>query len=238
MPTALDDYGGLVAGDGPGQAVHAVAERLAACGLAVCGPEGQESRRLTIAVAERGRCELTIEDGGSARWDYRPGSGRGTGPAELTALVLRLLGAADTGEPRTRAHPGVSLKGMVGRALAARGLKVGLEVYQDPDYYDVSAEIVVSNPARPERGQVSVSDAGDLTWECHYHDDRDAGQIADTVTGIVTDGIGELGQEAVPPARVDLTSAGTAPTLPRTAPRRTSGSAGPRPCDSGRRNLS
>jgi len=71
-----------------------------------------------------------------------------------------------------------------------------MEVYEDPDYYDVSAEVVVSNPARPERGQVSVSDDGDLTWECRYYDDCDATQIADAVAGIVTDGIGELRREA------------------------------------------
>jgi hypothetical protein len=36
-----------------------------------------------------------------------------------------------------------------------------------------------------------VSDDGDLTWECGYYDDSDAGEIADAVVGIVTDGIGD-----------------------------------------------
>jgi hypothetical protein len=197
MPKALDDYGSLaVCDDEPGTAMRAVAEKLAARGFGVRSPEWEESRRLTITGAGRARCELTVEDGGSVRWDYRPGSGRGTDPAEMTALVLRVLGAAGAGEPRTRARPGVSLKGVVGRALAARGLKVGMEVFEDPDFYAVSAEVVVSNPARPERGQVSVSDDGDLTWECRYYDDCDAAQIADAVAGIVTDGIGELRREA------------------------------------------
>ncbi len=52
--------------------------------------------------------------------------------------------------------------------------------------------IVVTNPARPERGQVRVSDDGDVTWECsYYYDDSDAAQIADAVVGVFTDGIGE-----------------------------------------------
>ncbi len=191
MPKALDDYGSLAVCDNPGKAMRAVAEKLAARGFGVRSPDWEESRRLTITSAERARCELTVEDGGSVRWDYRPRTGRGTDPAEMTGLVLRVLGAAGAGEPRTRARPGVSLKGVVGRALAARGLKVGMEVYEDPDFYDVGAEIVVINPARPERGQVRVSDDGDVTWECRYYDDSDTALIVDAVAGIVTDGIGE-----------------------------------------------
>lgn len=191
MPKALDDYSGLAVCGDPGKAMRAVAEKLAARGFGVRSPDWEESRRLTITSAERARCELTVEDGGSVRWDYRPSRGGGTDPAEMTGQVLRVLGAADTGEPRTKARPGVSLKGVVGRALAAHGLKVGMEVYEDPDFYDVGAEIVVINPARPERGQVRVSDDGDITWEFRYYDDCDAGQIADAVVGIFTDGIGD-----------------------------------------------
>ncbi|HUY46142.1 MAG TPA: hypothetical protein VMV92_10515 [Streptosporangiaceae bacterium] len=152
MPKTLDDCSGLAVCDDPGKAMRAVAEKLAACGFGVRSPEWEESRRLTITSAERARCELTVEDGGSVRWDYRPSRGGGTDPAEMTGQVLRVLGVAETGEPRPRMRPGVSLKGVVGRALAAHGLKVGMEVYEDPDFYDVGAEIVVINPARPERG--------------------------------------------------------------------------------------
>jgi hypothetical protein len=190
MPKTFDDCGSLAVCDDPGKAMSAVAEKLAACGFGVRSPEWEESRRLTITSAERARCELTVEDGGSVRWDYRPSSGGGNDPAQMTGQVLRVLGAADTGEPRPSARRGVSLKGVVGRALAARGLKVGLAVYEDPDFYDVGAEIVVTNPARPERGQVRVSDDGDITWECRYYDDCDAAEIADAVVGIFTDGIG------------------------------------------------
>jgi hypothetical protein len=191
MPKTLDDHSSLAICDGPGKAMRAVAEKLATCGFGVRSPEREGSRRLTITSAERARCELTVEDGGSVRWDYRPRSGRRTDPAEMTRQVLRVLGAADTGQPRPRACPGVSLKGVVGRALAAHGLKVGMEVYEDPDCYDVGAAIVVTNPALPERGQVRVSDDGDITWECRYYDDSDAGQIADAVAVVFTDGIGD-----------------------------------------------
>jgi len=193
MPRVHDNYRNLaVCDDDPGKAMRAVAEKLAAHGFGVRSPEWEESRRLTITNAESARCELTVEDGGSVRWDYRPRGGRATDPAEMTALVTRVLGAIDTGgEAGTRARPGVSLKGVVGGALDARGLKVGMAVYEDPVFYDVSAEIVVTNPARPERGQVRVSDDGDVTWECCYYDDSDTAEIADAVVGIFTDGIAD-----------------------------------------------
>jgi hypothetical protein len=171
--------------------MRAVAEKLAARGFAVRFPEWEESRRLTITSAKGACCELTVEDDGSVRWDYRPRSGGSTAPAELTGQVLRVLGAADTGEPQPRARPGISLKGVVGRALTARGLTVGLEIYEDPHFYDVGAEIVVTNPAQPERGQVRVTDDGDVTWECCYYHDMDAGVIAEAVVDIFTAGLGD-----------------------------------------------
>jgi hypothetical protein len=132
MPKTLDDYSSLAVCDGPGKAMRAVAEKLAARGFGVRSPEWEESGRLTITSAERARCELTVEDGGSVRW---PSSGGGTDRAEMTGLVPRVLGAvgARRGEPGARAHPGASLKGVVGRAPAARGLKVGLAVCEDFD---------------------------------------------------------------------------------------------------------
>jgi hypothetical protein len=201
MPEVPDDSGRLAdCEDHPGKAVRAVAEKLAARGIRISGPEREGSRRPTITSAERARCELTIEGGGSVRWDYRPRAGRGADPAEMIALVLRVLGAADGGhgDPVMPMRPGLSLKGAVGRALVAHGLKVGLEVFEDPAFYAVAAEIVVTNPARPERGQVSVSDDGDVTWEYCYRDGSDADQMADAVVSVFTYSIAGYAGTAVP----------------------------------------
>lgn len=72
MSRALDDYGSLAVCADPGKAIHAVAEKPAARGLGVRRPGPEESWCLTIANAERARCELTVEDGGSVRWDCLP----------------------------------------------------------------------------------------------------------------------------------------------------------------------
>lgn len=189
MPEVLDDRYGE-----PGRAMRAVAENLAAHGFRVHRPEWEESRCLTITNVGSARCELTVEDGVFVRWDYWPRSGRATDPAEVTGLALRVLGAEGAG-PEPTAPPGVSLMGLVGRALDARGLNVGIEVYADPVFYDVAAEIVVQNPAQPERGQVRVSEDGDFSWECHYYDEKcgDAGKIADSIVRIFAEGIAASG---------------------------------------------
>jgi len=106
MPRMLDGCGSLAVCDEPGQAMRAVAEKLAARGVGVRLPEWQECRRLTITSVERARCELTVEDGGPVRWYYRPRSGGGTDPAEMTGLVLRVLGAAGRTSTRAPSHDG------------------------------------------------------------------------------------------------------------------------------------
>jgi hypothetical protein len=52
--------------------------------------------------------------------------------------------------------------------LAARGLDVSLEVYEDKDFYDVGAAIVAVNPGTQEDASVRVDDDGSVTWECDY----------------------------------------------------------------------
>jgi hypothetical protein len=178
--------------------MRAVAEKLAARGYDVRRPDCDDGRCLTVTNAESASFELIVDDCGSVTLDYGPTSGRDTHPAVITELVLRVLGADDTeqGEHGTRPHPGASLKGVVGRALDARGMDIRLVVYEDLFSYLVDAEVVAANPARPDRGQVRVSDDGDITWECFYRDfaDGNTEKIADTIVGVISEGI--------PPPRV------------------------------------
>jgi hypothetical protein len=186
--------------DDPGKAMRGVAEKLAAHGFDVSGPDWEESRQLTITNARGARrCELTVQDCGSLTWDYLPKAGSGTDPAEITGLTMRVLGAenASPGNQGAAAQRGVSLKGVVGRALQARGLQVALIVYEDRVFYDVAAEIEVINPARPERGQVLVTDDGDITWNCDYFDAAggDAGKIADMIVSVLAEGTADRRSE-------------------------------------------
>jgi len=194
MLSALNGNSRLaVCDDGPGEAIRVVAEKLAAIGFDIHGPDRDEGWRLTIPNAQCTRCELVIEDDWSVTWDYRPLTGCDTDLAVMTGLVLRILGAEDAGRSQsaTGAQPGTSLKGLVGRALDAHGLAVRMAVYTDLFFYSVAAELVVANPARPERGQVRVTDQGDITWERDYHDTAGSGawDVAGAIVKVITDGI-------------------------------------------------
>jgi hypothetical protein len=129
---------------------------------------------------------LAAEDDGSMRWEYRPASGTDTDPAVMTQVVLHMLAADDAKRPAIGTSLGLTLKGVVGRALDARGLDVRLLVYEDLISYDVAAEVVVTNPARPDRGHVRLSDDGAITWECSCGAaSGSAEEIAVVVAGVI-----------------------------------------------------
>lgn len=201
MPKTLDDHGTLAdgtlaVGDGPGQAMRAVAEKLAAHGFAVQGPEWDEDRCLTVTGLRGTTCDITVDDGGSVTWEYRPGGS--ADPDTLADRVVHLL-TSRASLPYQRQdlcpEPRAGLKGLVGRRLMARGLAVCLEVYEDHLTYEVSAEISVTHPGYPERGRVHVADDGALTWECDYGDHGiDTGVMAGVIAAIVA---GDIAQGCV-----------------------------------------
>jgi hypothetical protein len=67
--------------------------------------------------------------------------------------------------------------------LEGRGLYPRLVTYPgDPDDERVE-QIVIVNPAAPERGEVRVGDDGSLTWECFGSlDEAGVSRILDEVT--------------------------------------------------------
>ena len=86
----------------------------------------------------------------------------------------------------TRTHPAHTLKGAVAQEVHARGLAAELEVYEDRECYNASAEVVITNPAKPKRGLVRINDDGMISWECDYRDiPKGAVAIADTVADVV-----------------------------------------------------
>ncbi|HCU95938.1 MAG TPA: hypothetical protein DHU96_25755 [Actinobacteria bacterium] len=181
-----------------------VAETLTAHGFDVLGPDWEDSRLLRVRGLRDTTCEITVEDSGFATWEYRPGAGDGIDPDKITGRVMRLLTDAGWERPcwQGRAGPGAGLKGLVGCRLKAMGLGVCLDVYEDHDTYEVVAGIIVTNPGRPERGQVRVSDDGALMWQCGYEEDpSDTATIANMMvtilTGDITDGCVQRGELAM-----------------------------------------
>jgi hypothetical protein len=167
---------------GPGKPMRMMANMLAGRGLEVRSLDDDESRRLIVIDARHVRCKIDVEDDQSIVWEYDPPEGGDTEPAELSAMALRLLDAHKTlpeTEPGLHPRAGVSLKGAVRHDIRAHGLKASLAVYEDEEAYDVITEVVLVNPAKPERGLVRVTDDGFICWECDY------GEMTDGATAIV-----------------------------------------------------
>jgi hypothetical protein len=69
-------------------------------------------------------------------------------------------------------------------SLEGHGLKSRLVAYSGGSHYDDHVEeIVITNPAARERGEIRVGDDGSVTWEYFGSlDDASVGQILDQVT--------------------------------------------------------
>lgn len=150
-------------------ALHAIADGLTARGFDLRGPAWEESQQLAITNVRGAVCELTVTTSGRLTWEYRPCRGTHIDPAHIVDMVLTILDAGDRAENEAAParYPGLTLKGMVGRALGERGMAVRLELLcQDDVNYDVYAEIEVANPAKPGRGTVRVADDGTVEWAC------------------------------------------------------------------------
>jgi hypothetical protein len=120
-----------------------IADGLTGNGLDVRPLEQDGSRRLAIASAD-GRCTLVVNDLGDTGWEYCPWSIDSADPKQLADVTTALLtGRADDFPRLGRGyeHEGITLKGIVGLELKARGMDVGLNVYPDED-----------RCSRPDRG--------------------------------------------------------------------------------------
>ena len=117
------------------------------------------------------RCTLTVHDDGPVIWEWRPAAGGQVDPKQLADMACALLTGQASQQPRLGDGYGrrtVTLKGVVGRELAARGLMVDLGLYPDTVFYDVSAVIVVTSPGSDPEAEVWVADDGSLSWERDY----------------------------------------------------------------------
>lgn len=154
----------------PGDLLRMVAGSLISRGLIVQNPGKDRDHSVAIKCADGTQSQLTVQDDGSVRWDYRPAPGPDADPATLTEIAAWLLigdSNARPGRERCTA-PCLTLKGMVGRELRARGLAVCLEVYPDDDTFDVGAEIVAACHDVSPDAKVRITDDGSLTWERDY----------------------------------------------------------------------
>ncbi len=104
--------------------------------------------------------------------------------------MSHLLGAPASRPPADN-YRTFLLKGAAARQLQDLGLAVTLMVDEDQESFDATACIQITNPHRPERGTVRVSDLADIDWDYPYRDSpaTSAGILADTIIPILRDGI-------------------------------------------------
>jgi hypothetical protein len=193
--TADNSARGSTASDADRQAMYAVAAKLHDFGFGIRLPKDKQSRHLVILNAKLACSEITVHDGGYVIWDYWPWSGAAADPADLAEVALSLLGPANT-----RARPvvadGPTLKSRVGQALRELGLHVTMAVYEDADALDVTAEVVITNPAAPFCGLVRVADDARITWQCEIGGPAAecALAVTDTIVPLLIHGAGNMRQ--------------------------------------------
>jgi hypothetical protein len=173
----------------PGELLRLVADGLAGCGLQVRPPERDGSCRLVIACTGAG-CTLAVNDCGDAEWDYCPSSGENADAKQLADVTTALLTGQAGDFPRLGhgyGREGITLKGIVGLELKARGLDVDLAVYPDEDYFDAHAEIMVTSPRSGKDAKVFVTDRGGLTWIREVWDETTTSVSEPDLCGSLTD---------------------------------------------------
>jgi hypothetical protein len=193
MPMMLDgNHTKAASSDGEAEMMHAVAGKLRDMGIDVRFPDDAEGRCLVIVNAKDARSDITVEDCGCLVWDYWPLSSSETDPADITGMVLGVLGGhvTDWPPPASRAP---TLKSAVGQALQAYGLDVTMSVYGDNETFEVTSEITAISPELPECGRVLVTDDGLVTWElCHGGPPSECAlNVADTIVPVLIHGIKE-----------------------------------------------
>jgi hypothetical protein len=144
---------------------RALARRLAAAGMGVEVSTHRDPCEFTILGVTSGKCLVTLDTRGRARWYYEPAPGPGTSSADLAAIITYLLGAPH--DPGSLApYWALPLKGQVGRALQDQGLSVTLRISEDPESFEATTDIDITSPARPGLGTITVSDDAALDWHC------------------------------------------------------------------------
>jgi hypothetical protein len=154
----------------PGELLRLVSEGLAVRRFDVRPPKCEGGCRIAIGY-QGARCAVSVSDWGDVEWECCPQAGGEADPKPIADIVATLLTGQAQDYPRLGngyGHDSVTFKGIVGLELKARGFDVDLEVYEDEDYFDPRAEIVVTSPDSGEDATVHVADDGSITWTRDY----------------------------------------------------------------------
>ena len=147
----------------PGELARLTAARLTEAGLTVTGPDPDDAdgRRFFISCPG-GPYSLTVSDDAQAELQ-----GDADDPHHAADIAAALLspGPGAAARPAAAAREqSLTFKGIAGIDLKAKGFNVTLDIYTDNDYFEVSADIIVTSHGG-EPGTVHINDDGGLTWQ-------------------------------------------------------------------------
>ena len=154
----------------PQAAIEASGDELNVQGFDVCTFTSLACGYLKINSVWATVADLTIFRNGTVDFDYHCFDGNPHDPGEMTAITLAILHDDDRGGEAAR-YPHLSFLFSIARAALEQGLSVELRS-NDPSnaYWRIKDEVAVTNPDRPERGTIRVTDDGALWWRCQLRD--------------------------------------------------------------------
>ncbi|HEX7659037.1 MAG TPA: hypothetical protein VF444_06105 [Pseudonocardiaceae bacterium] len=172
-----------------GELAHLTAECLAAAGLRLNELTTSDPNGIPFVVEYRGaRCRLYIADNADVELEWAPLDADVADPLRVADHVAGLLSADPVARDPNAGNGSsrITFKGAVGRDLEARGFHVQLNIYQDETFFDVTVDIVVTQPDGDETSRVYVDDDGGFMWVANFWDEdvpaqRIAQAIADTM---------------------------------------------------------
>jgi hypothetical protein len=172
-----------------------VADGLNMRGFTVYEP-ASDKRFLKIINTHGVLADVLIAPDGTVNWEYRPFAGSPHGPDLIAAIVLAILDAPASAAVRSPVaqQTSTTLKELLDRTAADHGLSVTVIVYERDETSPENAysETRISNPARPERGEVLAADDGGIWWTCRLHDPStdehgiEAAELASTIARALT----------------------------------------------------
>ncbi|HEY7147441.1 MAG TPA: hypothetical protein VH637_24610 [Streptosporangiaceae bacterium] len=175
----------------PGGLLRQVAAGLAARNLPIRCTHDQDEGLLRITGLASRYCTVIADDSGYVLVDCWPASPPPPRAAALAATAMRVLDDREDWRPGEPVNdPDLTLLSRAGLALRAAGLTVRLNVLADEQNLEAFAQITVTHPGRPERGQLRIGDDGTITWECDQPHSGDEQHLARRIGNVLASIVG------------------------------------------------
>ncbi|HEY1619280.1 MAG TPA: hypothetical protein VGG25_16790 [Streptosporangiaceae bacterium] len=163
-----------------------IAEGLNAQEFTVHDPAAEDACFMRVMNARAAFSQVLISQAGRVTWDYLPFPGREADPAQVAGMIVGLLDDETAVVPAVPGGPlGQSLKDSVDSALRGSGMRVTRCAPLRDEFGELCADMTITNPDQPARGEVTLTDEGMIIWECRLASAGSAGVSAQEISAIV-----------------------------------------------------